>query len=306
MLKRLIISVISLWFITIISFIAIELSPKDLSLYTGGTDINTLSPAAIERIKQNLGFDKPYYIRYWDWLKMSVSLDFGNSLITNKNIGAEFKKRFAPTCIIALGSIFLAFFISALLGIFSIMNKTIDGILRLLTTLFMSIPVFLLALLMFIPLVIHFKFIPVFWENNFYNYLLPVGLIGFYNGLYLSRILRNKLFDIIHSEYFLAALAKGYSFPKAVYKHALKNALTTIITLLSLRLVNLLGGLVLIESIFSIPGLGSFILESITNRDYPVIQCYILFIGCMIVIINLFLDLVIRIINPRLLKETIS
>jgi ABC-type dipeptide/oligopeptide/nickel transport system permease component len=306
MLKRLIISVLSLWFITIISFIAIELSPKDLSLYIGGTDINMLTPAAVEKINQNLDFDKPAYVRYFKWLKKATSLDFGNSMVTNKNISNEFKNRFVPTAIIAVSSIFLAFIFSVIFGIAAVSNNIIDNILRLLTTVLMSLPIFLVSLIILITLVFRFAFIPIFWENSIFNYILPVTIIAFYNGLYLSRVLRNKLFDIIHSEYFIAALGKGYTFIEAVFKHALKNSMITILTMLSMRLVNLLGGLVLVESIFSIPGLGSFILESISSRDYPVIQCYILFIGCFIIIVNLALDLIIRIINPRLAKESLT
>jgi ABC-type dipeptide/oligopeptide/nickel transport system permease component len=306
MLKRLFISVLSLWFITIISFTAIELSPKDISLYIGGTDISILSANAIEKINHELDFDKPAYIRYIKWLKKAVTLDFGNSMVTNKNIMNEFKQRFVPTFIIAAVSIFLAFIFSVVMGIASVSNKAIDTIIRITTTILMSLPIFLVALIILITLVFRFKFIPVFWENSIYNYILPIALVSFYNGIYLSRILRNKLFDIIHSEYFLAALGKGYTFIEAVYKHALKNSLVTLITILGLRLINLLGGLVLVESIFSIPGLGSFILESISSRDYPVIQCYILFIGCFVIIVNLALEVIIRMINPRLSKESIT
>lgn len=306
MLKRLLYSVFSIFIITVVSFTLNELSPKDYTIYFGGTSPNVVSKEAIKNIEKRYDLDKPLYERYMLWLKRFVNLDFGKSMITNRDVKDEFFTRFIPSFIIAISSISIAIMLSVLLAYFSVLNSIVDQIIKIISAVFISVPLFLIFILLLIFVTPNFPYVPIVWTGEFGNFLIPVIVISLFNAFFISRIIRNKLYEIIHTEYFIAALSRGLSFSTAVIKHGIINSLSLLISVTGIRLIGLLSGLVLVESIFSIPGIGSYVFESITNRDLPVIQFYIVFIGLSVTTINLAVDLLTRFFNPKISDQRLT
>ena len=306
MIKRFIFSVVSLFIVLIISFLLNESSPKDYSVFFGGTSINILTKEAIKNIDKRYNLDKDIYQRFSIWFMNFISGNFGKSMVTNREIKIEFTVRFFPTFIIAVFSIFLSIIISIFLSILSVISKKIDFIIRIFSNILISIPIFIIFLLILIFVSPLIPSLPIIWDDNFENYILPISIMSIYNATFISRILRNKLLEVIHKEYFVAALSRGNSFFQALIKHAFINCITTLISISGIRFIGLLSGLIIIESIFSIPGIGSYIYEAILNRDLPVIQFYIAFIGIFVIIINLLVDVVVYFLNPKNSEEIFS
>ena len=182
----------------------------------------------------------------------------------------------------------------------------VDHAVRITASLFHSVPAFLVGLFALYLFSFKLELLPLYGVSGGSGLILPVLTLGGIMGLSLARVLRNALLETVHEEHFLAALGKGLSYPQAVLRHGLRNVLSLMVTYLAMRFAGLLGGLVLIETMFSLPGMGSYILEAISSRDLPVIQAYILFIGTVVLACNLSADLLVRWLDPRVAKERLG
>ncbi len=301
MIQRLVSSLITLAVVSIVAFAAMELAPGDPAELILGATGRDMPPQTLERIRSMYRFDLPAHQRFMVWTGAVLTGDLGVSLKTNRPVIEEFAVRIPISIIIAVGALCLACIIGLLLGILSVIyeNRWPDHLVRGGTVSFTSLPVFILGLFLLYVFSFRMGLFPLYGTGDGAGYVLPVVTLGGAMGVSLSRIIRNSLLGAVHEEYFLAALGKGLGYREAVLRHGVRNALTPAVTYLSLRFAGLLGGIVLIESIFSLPGMGSYIFEAISSRDYPVIQGYILFFGCVVVLINLGADLLVRCIDPR-------
>jgi peptide/nickel transport system permease protein len=299
--RRLASSLLTLIIASVVSFVALELAPGDATQLIIGGVSREMSPEALQKIRGAQGLDRSPVARYWSWLR-SVSVgEFGVSLKTNRPISSEFKARLPVSAAIASGALCVAIIVGLLFGIASVLHegRLVDHAIRVLAVASHSVPAFIIGLLLIYVCSFRLGWLPLYGVGGGRGLALPVLTLGGVMGFSLARIARNTLLDAIHEEYFLAALAKGMSFRQALVHHGLRNSLTPLVTYLAMRFAGMLGGIVLIESLFSLPGMGSYILEAVFSRDYPVIQGYMVFFCVVVVAANLGGDLLVRIIDPR-------
>ncbi len=301
LLLRIVTSLVAVGILTVVSFLAVELAPGDPAELILGNVAASVPPEGVEHIRAFYRFDRPATVRYMEWLGDCLRGNWGYSLKTGNLVARELLDRFPTTAILACGSLALAIFIGLVLGTVSVLyeKKTADHAVRLATVLALSLPSFLTGL--FLLYVFSFKlgWTPLYGSRNPAGFILPIVTLGTVQGVYYARVLRNSLIESVHREYFLAALGKGLDYRAAVIHHALRNAVPPLVSIIGLRFAGLLGGVVIIESVFALPGIGSYIFESIASRDYTVIQGYVTCMGMAVVAVNLMTDLAIRLVDPR-------
>ncbi|HEY5674555.1 MAG TPA: ABC transporter permease [Malonomonas sp.] len=315
--KRLLLMVPLLLGITLISFVVIHLAPGE------PTDLQTqMNPQASsdlqERLRVQYGLDKPLYVQYFDWLGRLVQLDFGESFATDRRpVFDKVLERLPVTILLNVLSIVLILAVSVPLGIISAVrrNSGFDRATTLLVFAGFAMPSFWLALLMMDWLGVRLGVLPISGLKSLgYEYLsfggqildrishlvLPVfvsaigGLAGF------SRYMRSNMLEVVRQDYILTARAKGLSEKVVIYKHALRNALLPVITILGLSVPGLIGGSVIFETIFAIPGMGKLFYDGVMMRDYPLIMG-ILVMGAVLTLIgNLLADISYALADPRI------
>ena len=315
--KRLLEMIPTLVGITLISFFIIHLAPgKPTDVLA---DLNPkMTPEARERLEKYYGLDKPIHIQYGMWLKRIVKLDFGDSFSTDRRpVWTKIKERLPITILINSLALVLIFVIAIPIGVSSAVRpySLYDKITTVVVFIGFAIPTFWLALLLMILLGVNLHWLPVsglksmgyegfsafgkIWDKM--NHLiLPVTLEAFGGLAGLSRYMRSNMLEVIRQDYITTARAKGLPETKVIYKHALRNALLPVITILGLSIPGLIGGSVIFENIFSIPGMGQLFFQAVMMRDYPVIMG-ILTIGAILTLVgNLLADIGYALADPRI------
>ena len=302
--------------ITLISFFVIHLAPGK------PTDIQTslnpkVSYEARARLEKLYGLDKPVYIQYADWLKRFVTLDFGRSYVDDRLVSQKIAERLPITILINVLSIILILVIGIPLGVIAAVKR--GSLLDKSTTVFafigFSMPEFWLALLLMSLFGITLGWLPISGIKSLdFEYfslsgkvidvakhlILPVAISAFGGLAGISRYMRTSMIGIVHQDYIRTARAKGLKESDVIYKHALKNAMLPVITILGLAVPGLIGGSVIFESIFAIPGMGRLFYESVMSRDYPTIMG-ILSIGAILTLLgNLIADIAYSYADPRI------
>lgn len=303
--------------ITLLSFLIIHLAPgKPTDIMA---DLNPkITPEARERLEKLYGLDKPVYEQYFIWLKKIVKLDFGESFSADRRpVWDKIKERLPITILINSLSLVLILMIAIPIGISSATHQysLYDRIMTVLVFLGFAIPTFWLALLLMILFGVNLGWLPISGIKSL-NYeslsgigkawdwvshlLLPIFLEAFGGLAGLSRYMRSNMLEVVRQDYITTARAKGLPESKVIYKHALRNALLPIITILGLSVPGLIGGSVIFETIFSIPGMGQLFYTGVITRDYPLIMG-ILTIGAVLTLIgNLLADIGYAIADPRI------
>jgi ABC-type dipeptide/oligopeptide/nickel transport system permease component len=306
--QRLITSLLTLALVSVVAFVAVELAPGDRTALLLGGASRDLSPEALARVRSARGLDRPMAARFLAWVAGLRRGDLGVSLKTDRPVSAEFAARIPVTSAVALGSLVLATLTGMLLGLVAVVHegKALDHAIRAVVALCHSVPSFLIGLLLIFLCSFKLGWLPLYGVGGGSGLVLPILTLGGVMGLALARVQRNALLEAVHQEYFLAALGKGLTYRQAVLRHALPNSLTLIVCYLGMRFAGLLGGIVLIESVFSLPGMGSYILEAILSRDYPVIQAYMLAFCAIVLAANLAADLAVRWLDPRSARARIQ
>jgi len=303
--------------ITIISFSVIHLAPG--SPIDMATDLNPKATAEVkERMRALYGLDKPLHVQYWNWLSRLLVLDFGNSFSQDgRKVADKIFERLPVTISINVLSLLLILLVAIPLGVLSATHK--NSLFDKATTVFVfvgfAVPTFWLALLLMILFGVHLGWLPISGLKSLnYEYLpasgqlwdrvshliLPVLLSAFGGLAGLSRYMRSNMLEVIRQDYITTAKAKGLSNRVVVFKHALRNALLPVITVLGLSIPGLIGGSVIFETIFAIPGMGQLFYASVMARDYPTIMG-ILVIGAVLTLFgNLIADVSYALADPRI------
>lgn len=303
--------------ITLISFFIIQLAPgKPTDVLA---DLNPkMTPEARERLEKYYGLDKPIHIQYVMWLKRIVKLDFGDSFSTDRRpVWTKIKERMPITILINSLALILIFIIAIPIGVSSAVRpySLYDKITTVVVFIGFAIPTFWLALLLMILFGVNLHWLPVsglksmgyegfsalskIWDK-ISHLILPVLLEAFGGLAGYSRYMRSSMLEVVRQDYITTARAKGLAERKVIYKHALRNALLPVITLLGLSIPGLIGGSVIFESIFGIPGMGQLFYQAVTMRDYPVIMG-ILTIGAVLTLLgNLLADIGYAVADPRI------
>lgn len=316
-LKRLF-TMIPLFFgITIVSFLVIHLAPgSPISIQT---DLNPkMTAEARERLRTFYGLDRPLPVQYYNWVKHLITFDLGRSFSTdNRLVTDKIKDALPITILINVLSLLLIVIVAIPLGVLSAVHQ--DSLFDRSATVFVfigfALPTFWLALLLMILFGVHLDWLPISGLKSInYEYLAPLNqikdrvahlimpvLVSAFGGLAgLSRYSRSNMLEVVRQDYITTARAKGLPESKVVYKHALRNALLPVVTILGLSVPGLIGGSVIFETIYAIPGMGQLFYASVMMRDYPVIMG-ILVIGALLTMVgNLLADISYALVDPRI------
>jgi len=315
-LKRLAVMVPVLFGITVITFFVIHLSPgKPTRLQAEMSPRMTLD--AREKIEKLLGLDKPVYVQYADWIKRLAHFDLGKSFTDDRPVLAKIAERLPITVSINLLAIFIIFLVAVPIGIISAVkeNSVFDRLSTVFVFLGFATPDFWLALLLMSLFGVYLGWLPIsgiksidFEELNFIEKIFDLGrhlilpiFISAFGGLAgMSRYMRTSMLEVLNKDFIMTARAKGLSERVVVYKHALRNALLPFITIIGLSIPGLIGGSVIFESIFSIPGVGKLFFEAVMTRDYPLIMGELLFVAVLTLLGNLLADVMYAVADPRI------
>ncbi|WP_028844996.1 ABC transporter permease [Thermodesulfovibrio thiophilus] len=316
LLKRVALMIPILFGITLICFVVINLAPGSPATFQEELSPKA-SPEAMESLKKLYGLDKPIHERYLNWLRMVVTLDLGKSFVDGRAVKEKIKERLPITIILNLLSLLLILVVAIPIGIYSAFKsgKLFDRLLTVFVFTGFSVPTFWLALLAMIVFGIKFGLLPIsgiqsigaetmpFYERIFdwiKHLILPVTIMSFAGLAGMSRYTRSSMLEVLRQDYIRTARAKGLPERVVIIRHALRNALLPVVTLLGLAVPGLIGGSVIFESIFSIPGMGQLFYSSAMARDYPTIMG-ILVIGALLTLIgNLLADIAYFIVDPRI------
>jgi peptide/nickel transport system permease protein len=308
-IKRLLLMVPVLIGISLITFTFLRILPGDVLdvMYAG----SPLSIQDIAKIRHQLKMDKPLPVQYWDWISGLARLDAGNSLWTRRPVLQEIADRLPITLELALLAFIIQMVIAIPLGTIAATHQDtiLDQITRTLAILMAAAPQFWIATIVIVFLASYIGWIPPlggvasFWKDpsvNVQQFFLPALILGTSGAAVLVRLMRNTLLDVLRQDYVRTGFAKGLPARRVWYVHAMKNALIPVITLAGSHLGALLGGTVIIESIFSLPGLGQLTLDSIQHRDFPMLETNVLFLAAAFLAVNLLVDLSYGWLDPRI------
>ncbi|HPE69224.1 MAG TPA: ABC transporter permease [Thermotogota bacterium] len=308
-LGRLLSAIPTLLILTFLVFIALHLVPGDVVDIMLGTQ-NFLSEEQVQQLYSRLGLDKPLMVQYGLWLKNFFTFNLGTSLRTGEPVAKMIVEKFPVTFELALFSIVFSMLLGVPLGIFSAVkrNSKPDYVIRVLGLVGLSAPAFWIGAI-FIVLVSGafvnftlFGFVPLFKNPgvNLQVMLFPSITLGMMVAAQIMRMSRNSMLDVLSQEYVRVARAKGLPAKKVILKHALRNALVPVVTTAGIQLGYLMGGTIVIENMFALPGMGRLLLQAVNQRDYPVVQGVVAFIGVLIVLLNILVDILYSLIDPRI------
>jgi peptide/nickel transport system permease protein len=294
--------------LTIVVFTFVEMLPGSIVDTLVG-DEGVDDPQVRLILEKEYGLDQPIYVRYAKWLSRTVQLDFGKSLVTRRPVTVELLQGIPATVYLAVVGITLSMLIAVPLGTLAAVrrNSPADYTAQVTSLIGISIPEFWFAILCVLLFSLYLGWLPSsgyispftdFWGSLQYL-ILPAAAIGFRQAAFTTRLTRSSMLDEMSKEYVDTARSLGLSERKVIFKYTLRNAMIPTITISGLQLANLLGGTVVLETIFAWPGIGRAIYEAIIQRDYPLIQAGVLVLGVIVVVMNLLVDLTYRFLNPR-------
>ena len=308
--RRLLLLLPTLLLASVMIFAIITLAPGDPARMMLGTQA-TPEEVAVERTR--LGLDRPIPVRYLIWLGDIASLNFGRSQSNNRPVGMLVADAFPHTLRLALLSLAVAASIGIPLGVLAAVNQNgrIDAAVTAFNALGLAMPAFWLGLLMIVLFSVQLKWLPAsgvgdpnrpFYQNLQYL-IMPVATIAISNLSVFSRYVRSARIDVLSADYVRTARAKGLAERIVLNRHALRNAMIPVVTILGIQFGRLLGGAVVTEAVFAYPGIGRLVITSILNRDYPVVQATLLLVVLVFLITNIIVDLSYGWLDPRVKLE---
>ncbi|MEM6637168.1 MAG: ABC transporter permease subunit [Pseudomonadota bacterium] len=308
--RRVIGAIIAMFFVTFASFLLLNISPIDpavVAIYV--RELPVVTEETIAAMREDLGLNDPFFVRYWRWLVSIFTLDLGTSWNNQTRlITEELRRAFPYTATLSAVGLLFTLLLAVPLGILSAIFKDslVEKVTRVLFFAGSSIPNYFLALLLIWLFSVHLRWLPSGGVGTFGHYVLPGISLAMVYSVSLARLLRNNILDNMKESYVLYGRARGLSETSLICKHVFKNSLQSTMTAVGFAIVGLLSGTVVIESIFSIPGLGRLSISAIFNRDFPMIQAYVLIVGFLFVFVNLIVDIAQCLVDPRLKKGQID
>lgn len=285
--------------IATIVFVVIRVIPGDPALVVAGVDAGAQEIAAI---RAKLGTDRPIPRQFVDWLGSLGRLDFGRSLISGEPVTRLILERFPLTLTLALLGLVISVAVAVPLGILSAVKRWSfwDYCGMVFSQLGMAVPGFWLGILLLLVFSVWIPIFPLFGSGSLRHLVLPAISLGFMRAAILLRLTRASMVEELSKEYVVTARAKGLTETLVHYKHALKNALLPVVTVAGIQLGYMLGGAIIIEQVFSLPGLGRLFLSAIYQRDFPVIQGGVVFVALAFSLINFAVDMLYSLLNPKI------
>jgi peptide/nickel transport system permease protein len=306
-IRRIIATIPVMAFVALFVFSLLYIAPGDPAAVIAG---DQATPADVEKIRQGLGLDRPFLIRFGEWLFNIVRGDLGISIFTSLPVTQLIAQRIEPTVSLMVVTLILAVTIAVPMGVIAAWKagSWIDRLAMAVSVTGFSVPVFVVGYLLAYVFALQLDWLPVqgytplsqgLWPW-FENLILPSITLGFVYIALIARITRASMLEVLQQDYIRTARSKGVGQMSILFLHALKNAAIPIVTVIGIGIALLIGGAVVTESVFAIPGLGRLTVDAILRRDYPVIQGVVLMFSFVYVLINLVVDLIYTLIDPRI------
>ncbi|MFY0542851.1 nickel ABC transporter permease [Brevibacillus sp. H7] len=285
--------------VTLVVFLIMQMVPGDPAVLLAGEGA---TEEKIQEVRHQLGLDKPLAIQYFNYVKDVVQGDFGDSIRTNRPVINEIMTRLPITIELAFASIVVTIVLGLIAGVVSATKQysVSDITLMIVALLGVSLPNFWLGLMLILYFSVKLHIFPVAGWGTFMHVVLPALTLGTAGAAIVARMTRSTMLDVVRQDYIRTARAKGVKERVIVYKHALKNAMIPVVTVVGLQFGALLGGTVLTESVFAINGLGRLIVDAIRMRDLPLVQGSVLVVSIIFVLVNLGVDILYRLLNKRI------
>jgi peptide/nickel transport system permease protein len=302
-IKRFLLMFIILLGITLLTFLMMHFAPGDPAEVIAFTRYGTeITPKVVEKVRVQEGLDAPLFVQYGKWLNHALHGDLGCSLRSGEPVLEEIFCRFPATFQIAMASMLISLVIAIPIGIISAMkqNSVIDYLSMTGALLGVSMPNFWLALLLILFFSVYLGWLPVFGRGEISHIILPAVTLGTGATAVITRLTRSSMLEVLGKNYIRTARAKGVLEKFVIGKHALKNAMIPVVTMIGLQIAFLCEGAVIVESIFAWPGIGSLLVDSIFARDFAVIQGCALFIAVIFVLANFIVDISYAYLDPRI------
>jgi peptide/nickel transport system permease protein len=312
-IRRVLLVIPTLLATTVLVFALFWIVPGDpaLTILAGGEgDSGTVSTEQLEQLRQSLGLDRPIYVQYASWLWNVLRGDLGTSLWYKTPVWDQLQDRFLVTMELAVMAMLLAFLLAVPLGITSAVKQDtgFDYLSRVFSTIGIALPTFWLGILIVYALATFFQWLPplgyaTVWEDpltNLQQLIFPAATLAFHDLAFTARVTRSSMLEVMREDYLRTARAKGVMEIVVVGRHALKNALLPVVTVSGYQFGRLLGGVIIVESIFVVPGLGTMLIDSIVHRDFIVLQAIVLLIAAVVLVLNLAIDLLYGVLDPRI------
>ena len=307
LVRRLALMLVTLFGISVIIFVLLRIVPGNIVdiLFDAAGFVDQADKANLEK---ELGLDQPIFVQYLKWIGGLLHGDLGYSYVSEKPALQEILPRIPITARLAALALLFSAAIGIPLGVISAVKQgtRLDYALRVVSLSGLSLPSFWLGLLILMASVAMFGTMPIFnpnpktWTEAFAIYAVPAMAVGFRSAALVMRITRSSMLEILRQDYIRTARAKGASEQSVNYHHALKNAILPVITIIGIEAAFLIGGLIVTETVFNIPGVARFLVEAIRWRDYPIVQNLVMLIALVVVVTNFTVDMLYAAIDPRI------
>ena len=313
-IRRLVHAALVVLIVSLLVFLLMRLLPGDpILMYITQGDLQNISAEQIQHLKHELGMDRSLGVQYLDWLSHAVRGNLGKSILYRYDVVEEIGRRLPVTLYLGLSAFVLGCIIGPILGIISAVRrgKWIDSLVTVLANLGITAPPFLVGVVLIYVLGLYLGLFPIygytsplvnFWQNLRQSFM-PVLVFATFPVASAARQTRSSVIEVMQQDYVRTAWAKGLSERVIIIRHVLKNALTPVITLQGMQLRNILGGSVVVETVFAIPGMGKLLVDGMLSQDYSVVQGVILVVSVVTVLSNLVVDILYGWLDPRVQYE---
>jgi glutathione transport system permease protein len=299
LLKRILGLLPTLLIVAVLVFLFVHMLPGDPARLAAGVDADAQT---VELVRKDLGLDKPLTQQFVDFFGRMLHGDFGHSLRTKRAVSTEIAERFMPTLLLTLTSMVWSVLFGMAIGIASAVfrNGWPDRVGMTLAVSGISFPAFALGMLLMEIFSVYLGWLPTVGADTWRHYILPSITLGAGVAAVMARFTRASFVEVVHEDFVRTARAKGLSERVVIFKHCLRNALIPVVTMMGLQFGFLLGGSIVVETVFNWPGVGRLLVDAVSMRDYPVIQALVLLFSLEFILINLVVDLLYGFINPTI------
>ena len=307
-IQRLVIALLTLLGMSVVIFTLLRLAPGDIVDILFST-AGYVSPSEKQAIMRELAIDRPYWVQYVDWIRQMLTGDLGKSYRYDQPAWQIVRPLVPVTLELAALSTLFAVLIGVPTGVVSAVRQdtTLDYVLRVFSLAGLAMPAFWLGMVIILGLVTWFGWIPpLSYVSPFQDlklhavqFILPALAVGYRSSALIMRITRSSLLEVLREDYIRTAWAKGQTGRVVIWRHALKNALLPVVTVIGIEFAFLIGGLVVTETVFNLPGVARFLVQAILWRDYPIVQNLVMFIAVVVILSNLLVDMLYGVLDPR-------
>ena len=306
-LQRLLLAIIVVLGVTFVVFMIVQIVPGDPARIVLGP---YASDEAVQGLRERLGLNRPFFEQYFSWLAGVVQGDFGQSLLNGQEVASQLQGRVGPSFELAMVSLLVGILIAFPIGIISALKpgSAIDIVATLFSQIGVSIPTFWMGIVLVIVFSLNLRLLPPGGYTPFAedpmdwlaHIILPAFTAGFVSASVQTRFIRSAMLDVLNANYIRTARAKGLHERTVISRHALRNAMINIVTIIGLQITALFSGIVIVEVVFSWPGLGRLALNAVLERDYPMLQGAVFIVALMVTAVNLAIDLLYFALDPRI------